>query len=91
MVSEAFPAQPPELVREMVTVSHFDLNHVKELASAHPSLVMAGWDWGFGDWETPLGAASHMMSNGAPITVFSAAMLGQLDVIRALIGSQPGI
>ena len=100
MVSEAFPAQPAELVREMVTVSHFDLNRVKELASAHPSLVMAGWDWGFGDWETPLGAASHMgnhpiaeylISNGAPMTLFSAAMLGQLDVIKALIAAQPGI
>jgi hypothetical protein len=100
MVSEAFPAQPAELVREMVTVSHFDLSRVKELASAHPSLVMAGWDWGFGDWETPLGAASHMgnrpiaeylISNGAPMTLFSAAMLGRLDVIQALIGAQPGI
>jgi len=100
MVSAAFPAQPAELVREMVTVSHFDFNRVKELASAHPSLVMAGWDWGFGDWETPLGAASHMgsrpiaeylISNGAPTTLFSAAMLGQLEVIKALIAAQPGI
>ena len=100
MISEAFPAQPAELVREMVTVSHFDLNRVKELAGARPSLVMAGWDWGFGDWETPLGAASHMgnrpiaeylISNGAPTTLFSAAMLGQLDVIKALIAAQPGI
>ena len=100
MVSEAFPAQPAELVREMVTVSHFDLNRVKELASAHPSLVMAGWDWGFGDWETPLGAASHMgnrpiaeylISNGAPTSLFSAAMLGQLAVIKALVAAQPGI
>ena len=100
MVSEAFPAHPAELVREMVTVSHFDLNRVKELSSAHPSLVKAGWDWGFGDWETPLGAASHMgnrdiaeylISNGAPMTLFSAAMLGQLDAIIALIAAQPGI
>lgn len=100
MVSEAFPAQPVELVREMVTVSHFDFNRVKELASAHPSLIKAGWDWGFGDWETPLGAASHMgnrpiaeylISNGAPMTLFSAAMLGELDVIKALTAAQPGI
>jgi hypothetical protein len=25
-------------------------------------LARAAWDWGFGDWETALGAASHMGS-----------------------------
>jgi len=30
-VADIFPTQPPELVREMVTVSHFDLKRVKEL------------------------------------------------------------
>jgi hypothetical protein len=100
IVSEGFPAQPIDLVREMVTVSHFDLSRVKELVGAHPSLVMAGWDWGFGDWETPLGAASHMgnrpiaeylISNGAQISLFSATMLGHLDVVKALVAAQPGI
>ncbi len=59
-VRDTFPSQPPELVREVVTVAHFDLKRVKELVEARPSLAIAGWDWGFGDWETPLGAASHM-------------------------------
>lgn len=100
IVSDTFPAQPKELVREIVTVAHFDLNRVRELVGAHPSLVMAGWDWGFGDWETPLGAASHMgnraiaeylISEGAPTTVYSAAMLGQLGVVKSLVAAQPGI
>lgn len=100
IVSDAFPAQPTDLVREMVTVAHFDLNRVKDLVGAHPSLVMAGWDWGFGDWETPLGAASHMgnrpiaeylISKGAPTSLYSAAMLGQLGVVKALVAAQPGI
>jgi len=100
IVSDTFPAQPTELVREMVTVAHFDLNRVKDLVGAHPSLAMAGWDWGFGDWETPLGAAAHMgnrpiaeylISKGAPTSLYSAAMLGQLGVIRALVAAQPGI
>jgi len=86
VVRDTFPAQPPELVRDLVTVSHFDLNRVKELVGTHPSSVIAAWDWGFGDWETPLGAASHMgnrpiaeylISQGAPTSLFSAAMLGQ--------------
>ena len=100
VVSETFPAQPAELVREAVTVAHFDLKRVRELVEAHPSLAIAGWDWGFGDWETPLGAASHMgnrpiaeylISKGAPTSLYSAAMLGHLDVIKALVGAQPGI
>jgi hypothetical protein len=100
VVSETFPAQPIELVREMVTVAHFDLRRVKELVETHPSLAIAGWDWGFGDWETPLGAASQMgnrpiaeylMSKGAPSSLYSAVMLGHLDVIKALVVAQPGI
>jgi len=100
VLRDTFPSQPPELVRDLVTVSHFDLNRVKELVGTHPSSVIAAWDWGFGDWETPLGAASHMgnrpiaeylISQGAPTSLFSAAMLGQLDLIRALVAAQPGI
>jgi hypothetical protein len=100
IVSDTFPALPRELVREMVTVAHFDLSRVRGLVGAHPSLAVAAWDWGFGDWETPLGAASHMgnrsiaeylISNGAPTSLYSAAMLGQLRVIQALVTAQPGI
>jgi len=100
MVSDTFPSQPHELVREMVTVSHFDLKRVQELTAARPSLVNASWDWGFGDWETPLGAASHMgnrpiaeflLSRGAPPTLFSAAMLGQLETVKAMLAATPGI
>jgi len=98
-VPDFFPTQPPELVREMVTVSHFNLKHVQELVEARVSLARAAWDWGFGDWEDALGAASHMgnrpiaeylLSKGARPTLFSAAMLGQLDVVKAFISAQPG-
>lgn len=83
----------------MVTVSHFDQKRVRELVEARPSLARAAWDWGFGDWETALGAASHMgnssiaeylISKGARPSLFSATMLGQLDVVKAFITAQPG-
>lgn len=99
-VGDVFPTQPPELVREMVMVAHFDLKRVKELVEARPSLAKAAWDWGFGDWESALGAASHMgnrpiaeylISKGARPSLFSAAMLGQLDVVKAFVAAQPGI
>lgn len=99
-VADFFPTQAPELVREMVTVSHFDLKRVKELVEARPSLAKASWDWGFGDWESALGAASHMgnraiatylIEKGAAPSLFSAAMLGDLEVVKALVAAQPGV
>jgi len=99
-VQDVFPTQPPELVREMVLVAHFDLKRVKELVGARPSLARAAWDWGFGDWESALGAASHMgnrpiadylISQGARPSIFSAAMLGQLEVVKAFVAAQPHI
>jgi hypothetical protein len=100
VVGDLYPAQRPELVREMVTVAHFNLTRVKELVGTHPSLAKATWDWGFGDWESTLGGASHMgnrpiaeflLNNGAHPSIFSATMLGQLDVVKAFIAAQPGI
>jgi hypothetical protein len=95
-----FPTQSPDLVREMVGVSHNNLARVKELLALHSTLARASWDWGFGDWEDALGAASHvgnreiaeaLLANGARPSIFSAAMLGQLDVVRAFITASPGI
>ncbi len=94
-----FPTQPPDLVREMVMVSHFDLKRVQQLVEAKPSLARAAWDWGFGDWESALGAASHMgnrpiaeylLSKRSSTIAFSSAMLGHLDVVKAFIIAQPG-
>ena len=99
-VSDLFPTQPPELAREMVTVSHFNFKRVQELVDARPSLARAAWDWGFGDWETALGAASHMgnrpiaeylIAKGARPSLFSSAMLGHLEVVKAFIAAQPGV
>ena len=98
-VPDYFPAHPPGMVREMVTVAHGNFKRVKELVDARPSLAKAAIDWGFGDWEDALGAASHvgnreiaqyLIANGARPTLFSAAMLGQLDTVKAFLAVQPG-
>ena len=99
-IADSFPVQPAEIVREMVTVAHFDLKRVKELVESRASLAKACWDWGFGDWESAIGAASHvgnraiaeyLISKGARPSLFSAAMLGQIDVVKAFVATQPGI
>lgn len=100
VVVDPFPAQDPARVREMVGASHGNLVRVGELLTESPALAKAAWDWGFGDWETALGAASHMgrrdiaellMANGARPDLFTFAMLGQVDVVRAYVEAQPGI
>ena len=99
-VDESFPSHHPALAREMVLVSHVNLARVRELLQQHPELAKASWDWGFGDWETALGAASHignrpvaelLIEHGAPPTHFSAAMLGQLDVLKTFVAATPGL
>jgi len=96
----AFPQQEPELVKEMVTVAHGNLARVKELVTARPALARAAWDWGFGDWETPIDAASHvgnrpiaefLIANGARPTVFTAVMMGQLALVKGFTEASPGI
>ena len=98
-VDESFPSQHPALAKEIVGVSHFNFARVKEMVAQHPALAKASWDWGFGDWETALGAASHtgrreiaelLLEHGAPPTLFSAAMLGQLDLVKAFMATMPG-
>ena len=98
-VPDIYPLQPPELVREMVGASHGRVERVRELLDHRPTLSLAAVDWGFGDWESALGAASHvgnreiaelLIAHGARPNLFSAAMLGQLDVVKALIAAQPG-
>jgi hypothetical protein len=100
VVADTFPTQPPELVREVVTVAHGNIRRLRELVDARPSLAKAAWDWGFGDWETALGAASHvgnreiaayLIEHGARPSLFSATMLGQLDVVKAFVAAQPGV
>lgn len=94
------PGQDPAMVKEMVTVAHFDLARVRALIEQHPALANAAIDWGFGDWEDALGGAAHMgrreiaallLSQGARISIFAAAMLGQLDVVKAFVTARPGI
>ena len=78
--------------------AHGDLDHVRELLGRETALLNAAWDWGGGDWETGLGAAAHvgrrdialfLLERGARMDIFAAAMLGHLDVVRAMVVGVP--
>src|SRR4029079_13815038 len=98
--SASFPAHEPDVVKEMVAVSHGNLARVKELVSARPALARASWDWGYGDWETAIDAASHvgnrpiadyLIEKGARPTIYTAAMMGQLAIVKMWVETMPGV
>lgn len=98
--AEWLPLQDPTMVKEIVGVSHSNVKRVLELVESHPALANAAIDWGFGDWESALGAAAHtgrreiaevLLAHGAGISIFASAMLGQLDVVKALVAARPGV
>ncbi|GHO60643.1 hypothetical protein KSB_91180 [Ktedonobacter robiniae] len=87
-----------EMVHEFVANAHGDLQRVQELLAQEPALLNAAWDWGGGDWETALGAASHMgrrdialylLKHDARIDIFAAAMLGQVEIVQTLLQAFP--
>lgn len=95
---EPKPALEPSLVQEFVGKAHGDLNRVQELLAQQPALINASWDWGGGDFETGLGAAAHMgrrdiaeflLEKGARLDLFAAAMLGKLEVVKAVLSDFP--
>ena len=99
-MNERPPPLDPELVQSFVSNAHGDLDAVGQLLESEPALVNAAWDWGGGDWETGLGAAAHMgrrdialflLEHGARLDVFAAAMLGETEVVQAMLTAVPSL
>lgn len=95
-----YPALDDESVSAVVGAAHANLDKVKSLVTNRPELANAAWDWGFGDWETAIGAAAHMgrkdiaeflMSYGARPDHFTFAMLGELEALKGIFAAQPNL
>ena len=91
-------ALSPDRVQATVGQAHRSLEKVRELVEATPLLANACWDWGGGDFETPLEAAAHtggreiaeyLLSKGARPSLYAAGMLGHLDVVKAFLAVNP--
>jgi hypothetical protein len=87
-----------QMVQDFVIYGHSEPAMVKKLLDKEPALLNAAMDWGAGDWETALGGASHLgrrdiaeilIERGARADLFTAAMLGQLEVVKTLLTFQP--
>jgi hypothetical protein len=90
----------PTLVREFVGKAHADLAATKSLLAETPGLLNATWDWGGGDFEMGIGGAGHMgnreiaeflISQGGRMDIFVAAMLGKLDIVKAILSAYPDL
>ena len=88
------------MAQDFVVAAHMDLDLVRHLLGREPGLANATMDWGGGDWETAIGAASHMgradivellMAHGARPDIFCAAMLGKLEVVKGILEMEPGL
>ncbi len=99
-IPKHFPNIDPEVVMEVVGKSHSDLERVKELVDKRPELARSVWEWRFGDFESAIGAASHvgrrdivqyLTSKGARPSIFTFAMMGAHDVVKSMVAFSPGI
>lgn len=92
-------AEPtPEQVREFVIAGHWDLPKVKAMLAEHPQLLHAKQQWADNDFETAIQAASHagsphvalfLLEQGAPMAIYTAAMLGRKDTVQDLLRTDP--
>ncbi len=92
------PSLDPEKVRGIVGAAHGNLEKVRSYVAENPLLVNACWDWGGGDFETPLQAAAHMghrhiaeylLSQNARFDIYAAAMLGLLEIVQNVLAVDP--
>lgn len=98
-LAEAFQQGHRDLVALFVVLlSHFHLESVAWALERDASLANATVDWGNGDWESALGAAAHthrreiaelLLAHGARLDVFAAAMLGDVDTVKAVLDAHP--
>ena len=92
------PPLDQKLVKEFVGAGHKDFEKVKALLAEHPTLINAAHDWAAGDFETCLGAASHvgykeiaqfLIDQGAQANIFTAALFGKLELVKGMIDFFP--
>lgn len=94
------PPLPAELVKEFVVAGHGDLEKTKSMLEHERGLLNAAWDWKAGDFETAIGGAGHMgrkdialylLSQGARMDIFVAAMLGKIEILKPTLDAFPNL
>jgi uncharacterized protein len=90
------PSIPLETVRTFVIAGHANLARVQQMLDEFPELLNMSYQWGENDWESAIQAASHLgnieiaeylLSKGAPLEIYTAAMLGRKAEIGAMLAA----
>jgi hypothetical protein len=98
--TEKPPPIAGEIVKEFVIAGHGKIDHVKQMLGETPTLLNAVWDWGGGDYESAIEGAGHvgnreiaeyLLSRGARLNVFAAAMLGRIDIVKSTLTTFPDL
>ena len=86
------------MVQEFVGASHKDMDKVKAMLEEYPTLLNAAHDWKMGDFETGLGAASHVgykelaqyfLDKGAQANIFTACLFGKMEIVKPMLTAFP--
>lgn len=89
---------PLEQIREFVIAGHGDLERVKTTLEENPVLLNLAYPWSETDYETAIQAASHvgnaavaefLLAQGAPLAIYTAAMLGRTTEVTRLLQEDP--
>ena len=93
------PAKPSlEQVREFVIAGHGELAKVQSMLSADAELLNEVHEWKSDDHETAIMGAAHvgnvpiaeyLLSKGAPLAIYTAAMLGRASDVRRMVRTDP--
>ncbi len=92
------PQLDKELVASFVGAGHRDMEKVKTLLAETPNLLNAAHDWQHGDFETCLGAASHvgykelvlfLLEKGAQANIFTACLFGKIEIVKPMLAAFP--
>lgn len=92
------PQLDKELVATFVGAGHGKMDKVKELLAENPTLLNAAHDWKYGDFETCLGAASHvghkelaqfLLDKGAQANIFTACLFGNIEIVKPMLTAFP--
>lgn len=91
---------PVDTVREFVIAGHANLARVQQMLEETPALLNMSYEWGENDWESAIQAASHLgnvavaeylLSKGAPLEIYTAAMLGRKAEIESMLASDESL
>jgi ankyrin repeat protein len=81
-------------INNFVIAAHHDLAEVQVALAEHPDLLNENAEW----LETPIQAASHvynrpiidfLLAQGAPMDICTAAVLGRVDDVKAILADDP--